>query len=292
LHKPHFLPKTENRKQKTLQDMFTFGWFSSGRDQAAIDLFTATLDHLEQGLIKARLAYVFCDRAPGETPASDLFQAAVRGRGISLVTHSSAALRALIRQGGPGVEEAREAFDVQVIELLKKYPAEMVILAGYRLLISPLLSRTFLGLNLHPSIPGGPQGPWQEVIWQLMADCAREAGAMMHVATPERNAGPPVTYVRFPLTGPAFAPLWEQLLQKKQTLSLADIRAREGEAEPLFAKIRAEELRREFPLMLLTLQAITERSVRLTPAGVKVQGCLFPRGLDFTGQVNNLLKGT
>jgi phosphoribosylglycinamide formyltransferase-1 len=272
--------------------MFTFGWFSSGRDHAALDLFTAALDHMDQGLIKGRLAYVFCDRAPGESLASDLFQAAVRERGIPLVTHSSAALRALIRQGGPGVEEAREAFDAQVIEFLKKYPAEVVVLAGYRLQVSPLLSRTFLGLHLHPSVPGGPQGPWQEVIWQLLAECAREAGVMMHVATPERDAGPPVTYVRFPLTGPAFAPLWEQLLQKQQTLSLAEIKAREGEAEPLFAKIRAEELRREFPLMLLTLTAIAERAVRLTPAGVKVQGCLFPRGLDFTGQVNNLLKGT
>jgi phosphoribosylglycinamide formyltransferase 1 len=272
--------------------MFTFGWFSSGRDQAAIELFTSALDQMERGLIKGRLAYVFCDRAPGETPASDRFQAAVRERGITLVTHSSAALRALIRQGGPGVEEAREAFDAQVIELLKKYPAEVVVLAGYRLIISPLLSRAFFCLNLHPSVPGGPQGSWQEVIWQLMADCAREAGAMMHVATPELDAGPPVTYCRFPLTGPAFAPLWEQFLQKKQVQSLADIKAREGEAEPLFAKIREEELRREFPLMLLTLVAIAERSIRLTPAGVKVEGCLFPRGLDFTGQVNNLLKGS
>ena len=51
--------------------MFTFGWFSSGRDQAAIDLFTVALDHLEKGFIKGRLAYVFYDRAPGETPASE-----------------------------------------------------------------------------------------------------------------------------------------------------------------------------------------------------------------------------
>lgn len=272
--------------------MFTFGWFSSGRDQMALDLFTAAQDYMDRGLIKGRLAYVFCDRAPGESLASDLFQAAVRERGVTLVTQSSAALRALIRQGGPGVEEAREAFDAQVIELLKKYPAEVVVLAGYNLIISSLLSRTFLCLNLHVSVPGGPQGTWQEVIWRLMDECAREAGAMMHVATPELGAGPPVTYCRFPLSGPDFAPLWEQFLQKKQTLSLAEIKARKGEAEPLFAKIRAEELRREFPLMLLTLAAIAERSIRLTPAGVKVEGCLFPRGLDFTGQVNNLLKGT
>jgi len=36
--------------------MFTFGWFSSGRDRAAADLFSVALDHMEKGFIPARLA--------------------------------------------------------------------------------------------------------------------------------------------------------------------------------------------------------------------------------------------
>ena len=58
--------------------MFTFGLFSSGRDQAARDLFNAVMDRIETGFIPGRLAYVFCDREPGETRASDHFLAAVR----------------------------------------------------------------------------------------------------------------------------------------------------------------------------------------------------------------------
>jgi hypothetical protein len=58
--------------------MFSFGWFSSGRDQAALDLFNAVLDRIETGFILGRLAYVFCDRKKGETRASDHFLAAVR----------------------------------------------------------------------------------------------------------------------------------------------------------------------------------------------------------------------
>ena len=69
--------------------MFSFGWFSSGRDQAAIDLFDAVMDRMATGFIPGRLAYVFCDRAPGETEASDRFQAAVQARGVPLVTQSS-----------------------------------------------------------------------------------------------------------------------------------------------------------------------------------------------------------
>jgi hypothetical protein len=55
--------------------MVTCGWFSSARDQAAIDLFEAVCRQMDQGVIPGRLAFAFCDRAPGESPASDRFHA-------------------------------------------------------------------------------------------------------------------------------------------------------------------------------------------------------------------------
>jgi len=75
--------------------MFTFGWFSSGRDQAALDLFNAVLDRIYSGFIPGRLAYVFCDRKKRETRASDHFLAAVR-----LAEHAVA-----YKLGGAGREE-------------------------------------------------------------------------------------------------------------------------------------------------------------------------------------------
>jgi hypothetical protein len=150
--------------------MFTFGWFSSGLDQAAIDLFTFALDHMKSGFMKGRLAYVFCDQAPGETPVSDRFHAAVRERGMPLVTHSSAALRRLIREGEPGVESAREAFDAQVMELLKKYAAELVVLVGYRLIISPsIVPRLFVP---EPS-PGSARRPHRDLAGSDLASHGR-----------------------------------------------------------------------------------------------------------------------
>jgi len=135
--------------------MFTFGWFSSGRDQAAIDLFNAAADRLASGFIAGRLVYVFCDRAPGETAASDRFLAAVRDRGVPLVTESSAKLRSLIKARMPELEAFREAFDARVIARLQDYAADVAVLAGYMLILSPRLCRAFLCLNLHPSVPGG-----------------------------------------------------------------------------------------------------------------------------------------
>ncbi|MBW1992444.1 MAG: formyl transferase, partial [Deltaproteobacteria bacterium] len=174
--------------------MFTFGWFSSGRDQAAIDLFTTVLDRMESGFIPGKIAYVFCDRDFREGQASDEFLLTVQKRGIPLVTHSSRELRRIIREQPQQAEAAREAFDARVIELLKDFQAQVVVLAGYMLIVSPLLCRTFLCLNLHPAVPGGPKGTWQEVMWQIMEQDLKEAGGMMHLATPELDAGPPVAY--------------------------------------------------------------------------------------------------
>jgi phosphoribosylglycinamide formyltransferase-1 len=270
--------------------MFTFGWFSSGRDQAAIDLFNAAADRMATGFIPGQLAYVFCDREPGETAASDRFLAAVQARGVPLVTHSSGKLRALVKARVPELAAFREAFDAQVIERLQAYAAEVAVLAGYMLIISPRLCRAFLCLNLHPAVPGGPKGTWQEVMWQLLDSGVQEAGGMMHLATPELDAGPPVTYFGFPLTGPEFEPLWAQFIRKRQKQSLSEIKAREGEAEPLVAKIRQEELRREFPLILLTLKNLAEGKLALSRAGVQAAGRLLPRGLDLSRQVEEFLQ--
>jgi phosphoribosylglycinamide formyltransferase-1 len=270
--------------------MFTFGWFSSGRDQAAIDLFKAAADRLASGFIPGRLAYVFCDRAPGETAASDRFLAMVRERGVPLVTESSAQLRGLIKARVPEMEAFREAFDTQVIAQLQTYVADVAVLAGYMLILSPRLCRAFLCLNLHPAVPGGPKGTWQQVMWQLMAAGTQEAGGMMHLASPELDEGPPVTYFRLPLTGPEFEPLWARFTEKRRQQSLAEIQAREGESEPLFARIRAEQLRREFPLILLTMKNLAAGRFNLSREGVSADGRLRPRGLDLSGQVEKFLK--
>jgi phosphoribosylglycinamide formyltransferase-1 len=270
--------------------MFTFGWFSSGRDQAAIDLFKVVSDRLADGFIPGRMAYVFCDRAPGETAASDRFLAAVRDRGVPLVTVSSAPLRALIRQRPPDLEAFREGFDATVMARLQAYAAEVAVLAGYMLIASPRLCRAFLCLNLHPAVPGGPKGTWQEVMWQVMAAGLKETGGMMHLATPELDQGPPVTYFRLPLTGPELEPLWADFTRKLKQHSLAQIQAREGEAEPLFAKIRQKELRREFPLILLTLKNLATGRLKLSRDGVHTGGPLLPQGINLSEEVEEFLK--
>ena len=48
------------------------------------------------------------------------------------------------------------------------YRLGVLVMAGYMLIVSPAMCRRFAILNLHPALPGGPTGTWQEVIWRLL----------------------------------------------------------------------------------------------------------------------------
>ncbi len=271
--------------------MFACGWFSSGRGEGSIALLTTVQRQMAEGFIPGRIAYVFCDREPGETPAADRFHGVVRSLGLPLLTLSSRGVREAIRSGQAEAETRRQEFDARVLAMVAGYEAQVVVLAGYMLVLSPLLCERLLCLNLHPAVPGGPKGTWRQVMWQLMESRAAEAGAMLHLATPILDEGPPVSYCRFSLRGPDFEPLWRAYEDKRRHYSQAEIKAREGDREPLFARIRAEELRREVPLIIVTLRDLASGALRLTRAGVEQDGRLFPAGFDLSPAVEAYVAG-
>lgn len=272
--------------------MFSFGWFSSGRGQGSIALLTNAHQKMMEGFIPGRIAYVFCDREPGETPAADRFHAVVQSLGLPLITLSSRSLREAIRRRENDTEVRRREFDAQVLAKVAAFQTQVVVLAGYMLVLSPLLCEHLLCLNLHPAVPGGPKGTWRQVMWQLMESEAAEAGAMLHLATPVLDEGPPVTYCHFSLRGPDFEPLWQAYREKRRRLTLAEIKAQEGDQEPLFARIRAAELAREFPLILVTLRDLAAGTLVLTPAGVKQGDRLIPGGFDISAAVEAYVQST
>lgn len=271
--------------------MFSFGWFSSGRGQGSIDLLTTAHRKMSEGFIDGQIAYVFCDREPGETPAADRFHGVVQSLGLPLLTLSSLPLRQKIRDKALDVESARLDFDNRVLTLIAAYDPTVVVLAGYMLVLSPRLCERLLCLNLHPAVPGGPQGTWRQVMWRLMETRTQEAGAMLHLVTPVLDKGPAVTYCHFPLQGPGFDPLWQAYGEKRRQRSWEDIKAQEGDKEPLFAQVRAAELRREFPLILLTLKNLAAGRLKLTFQGVRADGRLVPDGFDITEEVEEYLRG-
>jgi folate-dependent phosphoribosylglycinamide formyltransferase PurN len=205
---------------------------------------------------------------------------------VRVITLSDRAFRKQVggevaRSGQP-LPPWRGAYDREMLRLIAPYPFDIGMLAGYMLILWPDTTTVHPFLNLHPAAPGGPKGTWQHVIWTLIADRAHESGVYLHVATPELDEGPIVTFCRYPIRGPAFDPLWQQLGAR----TVADIQEAEGEEHPLFRTIRAHGAARELPLVIRTLAALADHRIRIEPGRVLDADGRPAAPLDLTDEVN------
>jgi len=215
---------------------------------------------IERGEINAEIAFVFSNRAPGESAQSDRLFQLVEGYGIPLVTFSDRAFR-----GGRSIDgDWRLEYDRQVMKRLEGFSPDLCVLAGYMLIVGKEMCHRYNMLNLHPAAPGGPKGTWQEVIWQLIASRAEKTGVMMHLVTPELDEGPPATYCTFPIRGEPFDRYWQDI----QGNTPEQVEKEQGEDSPLFRLIREYGLAREFPLIIATLRAFSQGKIKI--AGGKV----------------------
>lgn len=241
---------------------YRIGWFSTGRDKAARDLLETVYKHIQGGrLQKMEISFVFSNRAPGESKESDKFLELVRSLRIPLITFSSREFKTALRE--KDIKEWRKIYDEEVIKRISKFKVNLIMLAGYMLIVGEKMCKNYFLINLHPSFPGGPKGTWQEVMWKLIENKAEETGVMIHLVTPKLDAGPPLTYCTFSLKGGKFNSLWEKMEEKLKKMSLREIQREEGEREPLFREIRREELKREFPLIIYTLEALSKGIINL-----------------------------
>ncbi|MGB9886180.1 MAG: formyltransferase family protein [Moorellales bacterium] len=251
--------------------MLDLGWFSTGRDRAAQDLLETVAGEIAAGRLACRLRFVFSNRAPGESPASDSFHGLVRRLGLPLITLSSRSFAPELWEQGRRDPQARRlwrlAYDREVNRLIAPFACPVVVLAGYMLVLGEELCRQHHFLNLHPALPGGPVGTWQEVIWETLFARMEEAGAMMHLVTPELDRGPAVSYFSFSLRGPGWDELWvEWEADKERTLARLEACGRgatPGPEERLFWAVREQQTRREVPLLVLTLDLLARGEVRL-----------------------------
>ena len=271
--------------------MYQLGWFSTGRDKAARDLLETVYIGIGQGDIEAEIAYVFCSREPGESVESDLFLKLVRSYRIPLVYYSYQKFKAA--EGTPGIKDEetlpqwRLEYDREVMRWLESFHPDLCILAGYMLVVGAEMCRRYNMINLHPATPGGPAGTWQEVIWQLIDSKAEETGVMMHLITPELDKGPPVAYCTFPIRGNPFDEHWEEI----QGHSLAEIRKKQGESNPLFRLIRQHGLDRELPLIVATIKAFANGRVKITAEKKVVDADGRPIiGYNLTSEIDTQLR--
>jgi phosphoribosylglycinamide formyltransferase-1 len=237
--------------------MLKVGWFSTGRGPGSRAFLELVQGRIESGDLGARIEFVFSNRERGEAEGSDEFFDLVEGHGLPLVTLSSARWRR--EHGGGSMSRHRDAFHDEVMRRVSAFAPDISVLAGYMVFLSDDMVRRYTAVNLHPALPGGPVGTWQQVIWELIRQRAAETGVMVHLATEDWDEGPLISYCSFPIRGPGFDPLWEGA----ENASLKDLKA-EGEEQPLFKRIRHEGMRRERPLLLETIRALDDGRLRIS----------------------------
>ena len=264
--------------------MYQLGWFSTGRGGGSRGLLTRMRQEIENGNVRAKIAFVFCSREPGDAEGSDQFIKLVKSYNLPLICFSSK--RFTTNKGEYLSLPWRLEYDREVMKLLKGYNPDLCVLAGYMLIVGPEMCQRYNMINLHPAMPGGPTGTWKEVIWKLIADRETETGAMMHLVTPELDKGPPVTYCKFPIRGQLFDRHWEEI----KGLSVDRIKSQQSEENPLFKLIRQEGVKRELPLVVTTVKAFSEIKVRIK-AGKVIDSSGKPiKAYSLTREINKIVK--
>lgn len=238
--------------------MLRIGWFSSGRDKAARDLLRTVQRAIKNGELDAEVCFVFCNREYGESFESDRFLRLVKGYDLPLKTYSYKMFKNERGSCTPSqcLPPWRLDYDREVMKRIEDFDIDIGLLVGYMLIVGEEMCRKYRLLNLHPSIPNGPVGAWEDVVWQLIEEKAEKAGAMIHMVTPELDRGPALTYFTFSLNRPPFKKLWPAL--EGRTGNIRETPA----AKSLFRTIRRYELAREFPLVIATLKSLSHGLIR------------------------------
>jgi phosphoribosylglycinamide formyltransferase-1 len=134
----------------------------------------AFIDACERGELESRISLVISNNPQAE----GLQRAARAGIATRCINHRDYA--------------TREAFDAALVTALQAESIDLVILAGFMRILTPVLIEPYLGrlLNIHPSLL--PKYPGLNTHQRALDAGDRVAGATVHFVTPELDGGPPI----------------------------------------------------------------------------------------------------
>ena len=242
-------------------------WFATARGTSSRLLLNAAIDAINQGRLDAEIVCVVCNRVRGQSANTDRFLDDVERSGIPLIASSSLEWRR--RVGGeisvPGRELAnwRRDYDRHLYEQILEHAPDLGMLAGYMLVITDVICDHLPCLNLHPALPDGPIGTWQQVIHQLIAEGARTSGMVLQRVTTELDRGPTVTWAQYPIRGQHFDELWNQHGHdhESQTPLFQAIREAGASREPTFILQSLQDIAARWPASSTSLLAPTEQGI-------------------------------
>ncbi|MEN3013886.1 MAG: formyltransferase family protein [Endomicrobiia bacterium] len=233
------------------------GWFATSRGTTSLKIFNYIYEDIKSNKLPLEIKFVFINREPGEAENSDRFITTINSYNIPLFSLSSLKFKPELKLNN--IEKWREEFDYKVYELIKDFNVEIILLAGYMLILSEFLCKKFNFINLHPALPWGPKGTWQEVIEKIIKEQHKEHGVMIHIVTEDLDRGPVLTYCRFKIE------------------------------EYDFNKIRQQGIKYELPLVKKTLYLFGEKKLSIHNRIPIFEGRILKEGLEIkTEELENL----
>lgn len=134
--------------------------------------FQAIIDAIEAGKLDAQIRLLVCDK-----PGAKVVERAMAHHIPMFVFN-------------PKSYSSKMAFETEVIEQLRKYEVDWVILAGYMRLIGDTLLGAYGGhiVNIHPSLL--PNFPGKDAIGQAIEAGAATTGVTIHYVDEGMDTGP------------------------------------------------------------------------------------------------------
>jgi phosphoribosylglycinamide formyltransferase-1 len=114
---------------------------------------------------------------------------------------------------------SRERFDAALVEEVRLWGADAVILAGFMRILTPVFIQPFSGrlLNVHPSLL--PRYPGLHTHQRALDAGDSQGGVTVHFVTLELDGGPPIIQARVPIVpGDTAQTLADRVIEKEHLI--------------------------------------------------------------------------
>jgi phosphoribosylglycinamide formyltransferase-1 len=234
--------------------MKRIGWFTTARGPGSLNLITMMMRRIRSGDIDAQLAFVFINREVKGNEYRKRIIDMAEVEGIPVIVLPSDGFKPELK--ARDIEAWRAEYGRELRERISKHPMDFGVLAGYMLIIDPETCRKHNLINLHPALPDTYKGTWEEIVAQVVENNDAAYGSTVHVCSPELDRGAVIAYDWF---------------------DLAPLRQEHGTMDETIKVVRAEEVKREAPLLMEAIKTIVNGEVHLRhgevihPADKKVE---------------------
>jgi len=180
--------------------MLRIGLMSSGRGEGSFNLIKSINEITKK--IPVNIEFIFCNREHGEYSGSDKFLEEINTYDVPIITISSKKFK----------KNNKGNYEEEILNRLSKYNFDLILLAGY-MLITKKIHNKHATYNLHPALPSGPKGKWDQVINELIDAKCNKSGLMIHKVIDKVDSGECLTFCSFDIN-------YSGLDREKQFLSI------------------------------------------------------------------------